>query len=170
MRSRFLNLYVLLTLWGLGIAAVQGQTPMGGATVEMSGVKPEMKYEARVEGFLKPLNGKVKLRASEVQFEPGAKLGNHLHVGPGIRLVLAGELTVIDGETNKEQTVRAGEYFYEAGNRSFLAQNRTAQPAKLLVVEMLPAEWRGTAMAPISRYAELEKEGARMEALFCQSK
>jgi quercetin dioxygenase-like cupin family protein len=46
-------------------------------------------------GHLAELNGKFKMRATEVVFAPGADLGVHHHVGPGIRYVVSGTLTVI---------------------------------------------------------------------------
>lgn len=84
-------------------------------------------------------------------------------------MVLSGELTVIDAATGKELQVRAGEYFYEAGDASFGVQNRTQQPARLLVVELLPADWQGAAMVPLARRAELEQEGSKLQRIICQS-
>lgn len=168
MSSRLFVLSALATLLVVAPLPLGTQMPASHSPVEMSGLRPAMKFEAAVEGFLKPLNGKLKLRASEVDFEPGGKLGDHYHVGPGVRLVLAGELTVIDADSGKEQRVRAGEYFFEGGDRSFGVQNRTAQPARLLVVELLPATWQGTAMAPLARRGELEQEGVKLETQLCR--
>lgn len=167
MAARFLVIATIGTLLAAGVAALYGQMPASHSPVEMKGVKPAMKFEAPVEGFLKGVNGKLKLRASEVEFEPGGALGDHYHVGPGIRLVLAGELTVVDAATGKEQRVQAGGYFYEAGDASFRVQNRGAQPAKLLVMEILPASWQGTAMATMDRRAELEQEGIKLQKQLC---
>ncbi|MBI4462376.1 MAG: cupin domain-containing protein [Acidobacteria bacterium] len=169
MPSRHLIIPVLVTLAIAALAARARQMPARHTAVEMSGVRGATKFEAAVEGFLQPLNGRLKLRASEVDFEPGAKLGDHYHIGPGIRMVLSGELTVIDAATGKELQVRAGEYFYEAGDASFGVQNRTQQPARLLVVELLPADWPGTAMVPLARRAELEQEGSKLQRIICQS-
>lgn len=72
MPSRHLIIPVLVTLAIAALAALAGQMPARHTAVEMSGVKPAMKFEAAVEGFLQPLNGRLKLRASEVDFEPGA--------------------------------------------------------------------------------------------------
>ena len=71
--------------------------------------------------------------------------------GPGIRRVLAGELTLIYVNTKKEQVVRAGDYFYESGDVDILASNRSAEPAKLLIVELVPAGLKGSAMVPLGR-------------------
>ncbi len=158
---------LLVAALALGAVRLDGQMPASHSAVEMSGVGAAMKFEASVEGFLKPLNGKFKLRATEVDFEPGGALGNHYHVGPGIRRVLAGELTVVDAETGKELHVRAGEYFYESGEQSFRVYNRGTQSAKLLVMELLPATLQGSAMVPPARRAELEERGKSLQKLLC---
>src|SRR6266496_4798077 len=95
---------------------INAQTqPAAKPAVHMQGAKAAMKYEAPVEGFLTPLNGKVKMRATEVTFDPGAMIGDHLHAGPGIRFITSGELTFVE-ENGKENVVRTGEYFYESGD------------------------------------------------------
>ena len=61
--------------------------------VDAQGITQTIKLEEMVYGHLTELNGKFKLRATEVTFAPGAHLGAHHHVGPGIRYVLSGEVT-----------------------------------------------------------------------------
>ncbi|HVH71752.1 MAG TPA: hypothetical protein VNB49_11660 [Candidatus Dormibacteraeota bacterium] len=51
----------------------------------MSGVTPAMKLQVPAEGFMTALNGKIDLRASEVEFQPGGEVKDHYHFGPGIR-------------------------------------------------------------------------------------
>ena len=157
-RNLFVPVLSLLVLWA---GAHGGSTPSHPA-VEMRGVSAAMKFEALLAGFLQPLNARLKLRASEIAFEPGGSLGDHLHVGPGIRLVLAGELTVTPSGAHAEQVVKSGEYFYEAGDQSFRVENRTPQPARLLVVELLPADWQGSAAVALERRAELEQVGEQL--------
>ena len=166
LRISFVAMMLLST--ALGIAHLDGQMLTTQSTIEMSGLKPAMKFEALVEGFLKPLNGKLKMRATEVDFEPGAVLGDHYHVGPGIRFVLAGELSVVHGDTGEEQRVRQGGYFYETGDVSLRVYNRSGELARLLVVELLPATWQGTAMVPLARRADLAQEGIHLQKLLCQ--
>jgi quercetin dioxygenase-like cupin family protein len=57
--------------------------------VEAQGITQTIKLEEVVYGHLTELNGKFKLRATEVTFAPDAYLGAHHHVGPGIRCVLS---------------------------------------------------------------------------------
>ncbi len=167
-----LKLWAVGALVSLAIVAVQSdaQAPAAQSAVEMSGMKATMKLQAPLEGFFKALNGKLDLRATEVDFEPGAALGAHIHFGPGIRRVLAGELTLIVGDAKKEQVVRAGEYFYESGDVSIQGVNRGTQTAKVLVVELVPASLKGSAMVPLSRRAELAESGARLRDQVCLQK
>lgn len=148
-------------------ARAAGQTPPSRAGVEMSGVNASLKLQVPVEGFMTALNGKVDLRATEVELEPGGTVKDHYHFGPGIRRMLAGELTLIYADTKKEQVVRAGEYFYETGDVNIWAVNRGSVPATWLIVELVPAGLKGSAMAPTTARAELVESGARFKELVC---
>jgi hypothetical protein len=57
--------------------------------VEVRGVTSEVKIEEVTFGHLSELNGKFKLRASELTFAPGAFIGAHHHIGPGIRYIIS---------------------------------------------------------------------------------
>ncbi|MFZ3252423.1 MAG: cupin domain-containing protein, partial [Pseudolabrys sp.] len=76
--------------------------------VERRGITSAVKLEEVIFGHLTELNGKYKMRATEVTFAPGGYLGVHHHVGPGIRYVLSGELTFTEG--GRATVYRAGEY------------------------------------------------------------
>jgi quercetin dioxygenase-like cupin family protein len=98
------------------------------------------------EPFRPRINGKFKLRATEVTFAPGAYLGVHHHVGPGIRYVLSGEVAFTEG--GETTMYKAGDYFFETGNLAHTAENRTNLPLRVLFVEILPKDWAG---APASQ-------------------
>ena len=151
----------------LGCAWAQ-QHAAPGSALHMSGVKAQKKLEAPVQGFFTPINGKLKMRATEIEVEPNGSVGDHFHFGPGIRHLLAGEVTLIFADSGKEQQVKAGDYFYESGDSSIRAQNRGTQPAKLVVVELVPADLEGSAMVPLSRRPELEQQGAKLKQQICQ--
>jgi len=123
---------------------LEGQMAPAHPSVEMNGVKAAMKLQTPVEGFMTVFNGKVDLRATEVVFEPDGAVKDHYHFGPGIRRVLEGELTLIYADTKKEQVVHTGEYFYEPGDANIWALNRGKEPAKLLIVELVPAGVKGS--------------------------
>jgi quercetin dioxygenase-like cupin family protein len=109
--------------------------------VERKGTAGKVKHEEVVSGYLADLNGKYKLR------EPGGYVGNHHHTGPGIRVVTAGEFTLVqDGKTTIK---KAGDTFYEAGDVSIAVQNKGKVPAVLLNFEILPVDWKGSSNIPV---------------------
>ena len=114
--------------------------------VEVRGVTSEVKIEEVTFGHLSELNGKFKLRASELTFAPGAFIGAHHHIGPGIRYIISGELTFIEG--GQSTVYKAGEYYYETGNLAHSAENKTNLPLRILVMEIIPKNWSGPAMIP----------------------
>jgi hypothetical protein len=83
---RFMLLLFVALLCGTGRLAAQ-------QTVEMRGITSVVKMEEVTFGHLPELNGKFKLRATEMTFAPGGYIGAHHHAGPGIRYVISGELT-----------------------------------------------------------------------------
>jgi hypothetical protein len=84
-------LFLLLSLLGATVRLAAEDA------VERRGITSEAKLEEVVFGHLTELNGKYKMRATEVTFAPGGYLGVHHHVGPGVRYVLSGELTFTEG-------------------------------------------------------------------------
>jgi len=109
--------------------------------VEARGITPSVKLEEAIYGHLNELNGKYKMRATEVTFAPGAFLGVHHHVGPGIRYVLKGELAFTEG--GQTTVYKAGDYFFETGNLAHTAENKTGEPLTVLFFEILPRDWGG---------------------------
>jgi quercetin dioxygenase-like cupin family protein len=114
--------------------------------VETRGITSEIKIEEVIFGHLAELNGKFKLRATELTFAPDGYVGVHHHVGPGIRYVISGELTFAEG--GEETVYKAGEYYFETGNLAHTAQNKTHEPVRVLVLEILPKDWTAPAMIP----------------------
>ena len=118
--------------------------------VEAHGITPSVKLEEIISGHLNELNGKFKLRVTELTFAPGAKLGEHHHVGPGIRLVLTGELTFV--QAGKVTVYKAGDYFFESGNVVHIAQNSTKAAARVAFFEILPVQLPGPSLIPPKAY------------------
>jgi len=112
--------------------------------VEARGITSEIKLEELTFGHLADLNGKFKMRATEFTFAPGAYLGVHHHVGPGVRYILSGELTFT--EAGIVTVYKAGDYYFETGNVAHTAENKTDQPLRILIVEILPKDWTGPAV------------------------
>lgn len=126
--------FLFLALAGVGFA----QTA---AKVEKKDMTSVTKFEQVLSGHLAELNGKYKIRITETAYAPGGFIGEHHHAGPGVRMIQSGELTYVrpDGTT----VYKAGDYFYESGDVSHTAYNRTDKPVVLLNFEILPADWKG---------------------------
>jgi len=136
---RWMLALLLLLFDGVGRLAAQ--------SVEARGISSEIKLEEVVFGHLAEINGKFKLRATEVTFAPGAYLGVHHHVGPGIRYVLSGEVAFTEG--GHTTIYKTGDYFFETGNLAHTAQNNNTQSLHILFVEILPKDWSDpTVIAP----------------------
>ena len=136
---------VLLSLVLLGGTDLPAQE-----IVEARGVTSEVKIEDVIFGHLTELNGKFKLRATELTFAPDGYVGVHHHIGPGIRYVISGEVTFAEG--GQETVYKAGEYYFETGNLAHTARNKTSLPLRVLVVEIIPKDWTAPAMiAPKSQ-------------------
>ena len=141
--KRLAPLLLVILLSGADHSAAQTK-------VESTGIASKVRLEEAISGHLAELNGKFKLRATEVTFAPEAALGVHHHVGPGIRYVLSGKLTFT--QAGKTTSYQAGDYFYESGNIAHTAENRTKLPLRVLFVEILPADWAGAAVIPPKAY------------------
>ena len=112
--------------------------------VNTRGVTARIKYEAVVEGFLSDLNGKYKLRVTEITIAPSGVVGDNNHLGPGIRQVTDGKMEYITPD--KAVTYGPGDYFFEAGNVSHRVENRTDAPCTHLLFEILPLDVTGPSL------------------------
>jgi len=133
---RFTLLLVVALLGGAGRLAAQEK-------IEARGITSEIKLEEVTFGRLVELNGKYKMRATEFTFAPGSYLGVHHHVGPGVRYILSGELTFTEG--GHATVYKAGDYYFETGNLAHTAENKTQEPCRVLIVEIIPKDWVGPA-------------------------
>ena len=133
---------MLVLFW----VVLAGPDRLAAQTVEARGITSEIKLEEVVFGHLAEINGKFKLRATEVTFAPGAYLGVHHHVGPGIRYVLSGEVAFTEG--GQTTVYKTGDYFFETGNLAHTAQNNTTLPLRVLFVEILPKDWSAPTVIP----------------------
>src|SRR5262245_21349931 len=85
------DLPLIALLAQAGEAAAQ---PAGSPVkVDTKGLVAKIKFEAPLAGFLTDLNEKYNLRVTELTLAPGGHVGEHNHVGPGIRQVTSGYMT-----------------------------------------------------------------------------
>jgi quercetin dioxygenase-like cupin family protein len=93
-------------------------------------------------GHLAELNGKYQLRVTQVTYDPEGMMGQHHHLGPGLRCVTQGELTyTMEGKTT---VYRAGDCFTETGDVSHDSVNLGKTPIVLWNFEILPASLPAT--------------------------
>src|SRR5262245_36195732 len=119
----------------LAAAQATGTSPV---KVDTKGLTPRIRFEHVVEGYLADINGKYKLRITELTLEPGGHVGEHNHVGPGIRLMTLGEMTYV--LPNQTLIYKAGDFFFESGDINHTVFNKTDKPNQHLLFEILPVD------------------------------
>jgi len=137
----------LIGLWTSRPATVAAQT--AGATpgkVDTKGLTAKIKYESPLAGYLTDLNGKYKLRVTELVLEPGGYVGEHHHAGPGIRQVTSGYMTYVMPDMT--HVYGPGDFFFESGDITHTAQNKTDAPMVHVLFEILPADHKGPSIMP----------------------
>jgi quercetin dioxygenase-like cupin family protein len=115
--------------------------------VDTKGLVAKIKFESVLSGFLTDLNGTYKLRVTELTLEPGGYVGEHNHVGPGIRLVTSGSMTYV--LPDKTVVYGPGEFFFESGDINHTVYNKTDAPMVHLLFEILPADLKGPSLMPV---------------------
>jgi quercetin dioxygenase-like cupin family protein len=128
----------------LSVTNAMGQEPV---KVDTKGLVAKIKFENVLAGFLTDLNDKYKLRVTELTLDPGGYVGEHNHVGPGIRLVTAGHMTYVLPE--KTVVYGPGEYFFESGDVNHTVYNKTDTPMVHLLFEILPMDLKGPSLMPV---------------------
>jgi len=139
-----ISLAIVIVFIGVGMA--NAQQP---AKVDSKGQNPKVKLEQVVAGHLTELNGRYKVRVTEVTYELGGYIGPHHHVGPGIRCVTSGELSYV--QPDKTNIYRTGDCFYETGDISHTANNATDKPVVLLNFELIPVSHTGGTAIPVKK-------------------
>jgi len=86
-RRDILQALAILPLIGLAARAGEAAAQTAGSPVKVDtkGLVAKIKFEAPLAGFLNEIIGKYKLRVTELTLAPGGHVGEHNHVGPGIR-------------------------------------------------------------------------------------
>jgi len=147
-------LKVLATLPLVGLAMRSGeaiaQTAGSPVKVDTKGLVAKIKFEAPLAGFLTEINGKYKLRVTELTLAPGGHVGEHNHVGPGIRQVTSGHMTYV--LPNETKVYGPGEFFFETGDINHTVFNKTDAPMVHVLFEILPAEHSGPSLIPVKHH------------------
>ncbi|MGH8616020.1 MAG: cupin domain-containing protein [Gammaproteobacteria bacterium] len=114
--------------------------------VEMKGMSPTIKQESVVSGYLTELNGKYKLRVTELTVEPGGYVKEHHHRGPGMRVIISGHMSYV--LPDKTIVYGVGDSFYESGDVTHSMQNKGSSPLQFLLFEILPVDLQGSSLMP----------------------
>jgi quercetin dioxygenase-like cupin family protein len=155
-RQRLVRRDVLQGLGALPLATLLVQTSGAGAQtpvpvkVDTKGLVAKIKFEAVLAGFLSDINEKYKLRVTELTLEPGGHVGEHNHVGPGIRQVTSGQMTYV--LPDKTIVYGPGEFFFESGDVNHTVFNKTDTPMVHLLFEILPADLKGPSLIPVKHH------------------
>jgi quercetin dioxygenase-like cupin family protein len=148
---------VLYSLAGLPLIALLAKAgeaaaqPTGSPVkVDTKGLVAKIKFEAPLAGFLTDLNGKYKLRVTELTLAPGGHVGEHNHVGPGIRQVTSGYMTYV--LPDRTVVYGPGEFFFESGDINHTVFNKTSEPMVHVLFEILPADLNGPSLIPVKHH------------------
>jgi quercetin dioxygenase-like cupin family protein len=128
-------------------SAAFAQTGGSPVKVDTKGLTAKIKFEQTVEGFLTDLNGKYKLRITELILEPGGHVGEHNHLGPGIRQVTSGQMTYV--LPDKTVVYGPADLFFESGAVNHTVYNKTDAPMVHVLFEILPADCVGPSLIPV---------------------
>jgi quercetin dioxygenase-like cupin family protein len=152
MRRDILQAVVALPLMLLAAQPREAGAQSGGSPVKVGtkGLVAKIKFEAPIGGFLNEINGKYKLRVTELTLAPGGYVGEHNHVGPGIRQVTSGYMTYV---LPKETIVYApGDFFFETGDINHTVFNKTDAPMVHVLFEILPVDVSGPSLIPVKHH------------------
>src|SRR5262245_47960348 len=118
--------------------------------VDTKGLVAKIKFEAPLGGYLTEINGKYKLRVTELTLAPGGHVGEHNHVGPGIRQVTSGDMTYV--LPDKTVVYSPGDFFFESGDINHTVFNKTNEPMVHVLFEILPVDLNGPSLIAVKHH------------------
>src|SRR4051794_8149226 len=128
----------------------RAQTGVSPVKVDTKGLVAKIKFEATLDGFLKEINGKYKLRVTELTLAPGGYVGEHNHEGPGIRQVTSGHMTYV--LPDKTVVYGPGDFFFESGDINHTVFNKTDAPMVHVLFEILPVNLNGPSLITVRHH------------------
>lgn len=151
-RRDFLQALVALPLMGLVARSSEARAQAAGSPVRVDtkGLVAKIKFEAPLAGLLTEINGKYKLRVTELILDPDGHVGEHNHVGPGIRQVTSGYMTYV--LPDKTLVYGPGDFFFESGDINHTVFNKTDAPMVHVLFEILPSDLNGPSLIPVQHH------------------
>lgn len=145
-RRDILQALSVLPLLSFGLRPDDASAQTGGSPIKVdaNGLVAKIKFEAPLGGFLTEINGKYKLRVTELTLAPGGYVGEHNHVGPGIRQVTSGYMTYV--LPNQTIVYGPGDLFFETGDINHTVFNKTDAPMVHILFEILPVDHNGPSL------------------------
>jgi quercetin dioxygenase-like cupin family protein len=152
LRRDVLQALATLPLMAAAARPAQGAGQTGGSPVKVdtSGLTAKIKFEALVAGFFNDINGRYKLRVTELTLAPGGHVGEHNHIGPGIRQVTSGYMTYV--LPDKTVVYGPGDFFFESGDVAHTVFNKTDAPMVHVLFEILPVDLKGPSLIPVQHH------------------
>jgi quercetin dioxygenase-like cupin family protein len=77
-------------------------------------------------------------------------VGEHNHVGPGIRQVTSGYMTYV--LLNETIVYGPGDFFFETGDVNHTVFNKTDAPMVHVLFEILPVDHSGPSLIPVKHH------------------
>jgi quercetin dioxygenase-like cupin family protein len=150
LRRDVLRSFAALCFLGVLAQASAAAAQAGGSPVKVDtkGLTAKIKFEAPIAGSFTDLNGRYKLRVTELTLAPGGYVGEHNHVGPGIREVTAGQMTYV--LPDKTLVYGPGDFFFEAGDVNHTVFNKTESAMVHVLFEILPLDMAGPSLIPVA--------------------
>ena len=136
--------------WLAQAGDARAQVGVSPVKVDTKGLVAKIKFEAPLEGFLKEINGKYKLRITELTLAPGGHVGEHNHEGPGIRQVTSGYMTYV--LPDKTVVYGPGDFFFESGDVNHTVFNKTDAPMVHVLFEILAVNLIGPSLIPVKHH------------------
>jgi quercetin dioxygenase-like cupin family protein len=151
-RREVLQALAALPVMALVARPSEATAQTGGSPVKVDtkGLVAKIKFEAPLSGFLREINEKYKLRVTELTLAPGGHVGEHNHVGPGIRQVTSGYMTYV--LPDKTIVYGPGEFFFESGDINHTVFNKTDAPMVHVLFEILPSDLQGPSLIPVKHH------------------
>ena len=140
---RHLASFLILLMFATPLVAQENRGE--GLQVDTEGVTARILFEAVIDGGHVPeLVGRYKLRVTEVAIAPGGHVGDHNHLGPGIRQMTEGTMEYM--MPDHTVTYREGDFFFETGDLSHRVEDESGAISKHLLFEILPVEVEGASL------------------------
>jgi quercetin dioxygenase-like cupin family protein len=152
-----------------------GVTTENGARIVYDVARDEAHFgAAEVEGhalvweLTERPEGDWLIRCDRVDFPPGGVAHLHTHPGPGLRVLLKGQIRIdTQGESHEYGPF---EWWYETGSDPIFAAASTTEPTAFVRVLVLPAEWAGKRTITYVDPADADKPKLQSARIYLEQK